>query len=273
MKKIIFLLMIILIPATIFFLITILNDKNINIVEVEKELVMIGDTKYNNVQDAIDASKNHEIIDIYEDITECLTIENKEITIRGNNHTLTSLPTVNKKAIIVLINSNLILNDLIVDGQSLLDESFYCYAIYAINSDLFLDNVSILNFNHHEKKYNNYPNGGGIYFFVDEENKKLDLNRVLISNYHTVGIYIINKILTEIEIILDKIKINSPNLNQDNKRIGLIIDGNISGELKNSIFENINSTDGDSAAILLKTKQSNFMYYNNQFINVQNNIK
>jgi len=82
----------------------------------EKKLVQIADKQYTSIQEAINASKNEDIIEVIEDIslTEEIIIEkdkNIKLKLNGKTLTSTSINTLNNKGTLTIISNGIIKNE------------------------------------------------------------------------------------------------------------------------------------------------------------------
>ena len=245
-KNIILICIGILFVSVFIFTLTKETKENNNQIDLPlKGSVMIGDKSYTTLQEAIDHAKENDTIDIYSDIDENIVIKNHKFTINGNNFKINALSyiyneTSSVKSIIEIIDSNIIIKDLTLDGLTGIDENKPNIGIYINNSTVELNNITISNINHTINKLSNYPYGTCVYIVNStSDGNKITLTGCNLINFHQTGIYINNHsdTLLDIEIIGNTIQ-GIGDTTQIEQR-GIVVYGFVRGEINSNIIKDI----------------------------------
>lgn len=245
-KNIILICIGILFVSVFIFTLTKETKENNNQIDLPlKGSVMIGEKSYTTLQEAIDHAKENDTIDIYSDIDENIVIKNHRFTINGNNFKINALSyiyneTSSVKSIIEIIDSNIIVKDLTLDGLTGIDESKPNIGIYINNSTVELNNITISNINHTINKLSHYPYGTCVYIVNStSDGNKITLTGCNLINFHQTGIYINNHsdTLLDIEIIGNTIQ-GIGDTTQIEQR-GIVVYGLVRGEINSNIIKDI----------------------------------
>lgn len=211
----------------------------------ETSNIMIGDKKYKTLQEAIDHAKDNDTINIYQTINENINIKNLSITINGNNNKILASTYIGEnnnvvKSVIEIENSNVIINDLIIDGENGIDINKPNIGIYVNNSTIELNNISIININHKMDLLTHYPYGTCIYVVKSiDEDLLLKISGCSLTNFHQTGIYINNHSEGDYDIQIKDNLIRGIGRTLDVEQRGIVIYGNVSGEITNNTLEDI----------------------------------
>lgn len=246
-NKIIILCSIFLIYLSV--LIGTIKAKNINIDKKttnEKGTISINDTNYETLQAALDNVKENEIININKNIKEKIYAYNKKCTINGNNNEINSINYEEKayvnNSIIEFENCNIKLENVIINGNSNNSSQKANIGLMLKNSNISLDNVQILNVTNKLENINDYPNFYSLYVVNDEEIEySLNINNLIISNFHKKAIYINNRTNKCYSVNMLNCKFNGIGLDNNLEQIAVDVNGLIKGNINTNTFNNINN--------------------------------
>lgn len=245
-------------------------------IEEQPKIVSIGSKHFNTLQQAIDASTFQDRILLHQDITENIVIEEKNITIDGNGHTIygaqfEDTSEYKMKAIIELENSSLILEHITIDGLNGIDENKANIGIYNNHSTLRVENTKIQNINHQKNKWLNYPYGTAIYVVNDNENEvRIEIINSVIESFHQTGIYINNRSRTSLFLSVANVTIEGLGKTKDVCQRGIVLFGNIEGTLEKIKLRNLQYIGfGEKASgLIFQNKMDELIVSGNTFENV-----
>lgn len=226
----------------------------------------VEDIYYDSLQTAINDNSDNSVLEIIKDINEEIKINNRLMTIEGNNHKITASYLTDNLGIININDSTISIRNLLFEGN---DKA--TTGIFSSSSSLYLENVE---FNNFISDGTRLPGGVGLYFLNEKAKSNiLEIKDNLFKNFSFSAIYVDNKNKNENEIIpIINLDITSSKFEPviEEPLIGIVMIGNIKGSVTNNFFKNIKSD--KSYAIYQNTNSNSVLYLNNQYLNVYQSI-
>lgn len=232
----------------------------------QNSVCKVEDIYYDSLQTAINDNSDNSVLEIIKDINEEIKIDNRLITIEGNNHKISASSLTDNLSIMDINDSTISIRNLLFEGNSRVPTG-----ICSSSSSLYLENVEFNNFISNSPSL---PTGICLYF-LNEKAKSitLEISGNDFKNFSSAAIYVDNKNKNEDEII--------PMVNMDitlsefepfieESLIGVVMIGNIKGSITDNLFKNLKSE--KSYAIYQNTNTNSVLYLNNQYLNVYQSI-
>lgn len=232
----------------------------------QNSVCKVEDIYYDSLQTAINDNSDNSVLEIIKDINEEIQIDNRLITIEGNNHKITASSLTDNLSIMDINDSTISIRNLLFEGNSRVSTG-----ICSSSSNLYLENVEFNNFISNSPSL---PTGICLYFFNEKAKSiTLEISGNDFKNFSSAAIYVDNKNKNEDEII--------PMVNMDitlshfepfieEPLIGVVMIGNIKGSITGNLFKNLKSE--KSYAIYQNTNTNSVLYLNNQYLNVYQSI-
>lgn len=232
----------------------------------ENSVCKVEDIYYDSLQTAINDNSDNSVLEIIKDINEEIKIDNRLITIEGNNHKITASSLTDNLGIMDINDSTISIRNLLFEGNSRVPTG-----ICSSSSNLYLENVEFNNFISNSPSL---PTGICLYF-LNEKAKSITLEIAEndFKNFSSAAIYVDNKNKNEDEIIpMVNIDITLSEFEPfiEESLIGVVMIGNIKGSITDNLFKNLKSE--KSYAIYQNTNTNSVLYLNNQYLNVYQSI-
>lgn len=232
----------------------------------QNSVCKVEDIYYDSLQTAINDNSDNSVLEIIKDINEEIKIDNRLITIEGNNHKITASSLTDNLGIMDINDSTISIRNLLFEGNSRVSAG-----ICSSSSSLYLENVEFNNFISNSPSL---PTGICLYF-LNEKAKSITLEIAGndFKNFSSAAIYVDNKNKNEDEIIpMVNIDITLSEFESfiEESLIGVVMIGNIKGSITDNLFKNLKSE--KSYAIYQNTNTNSVLYLNNQYLNVYQSI-
>lgn len=213
---------------------------------------------YNSLQEALNDNANEISINTY--LCENITVKDKNIVIEGNNNTLKGQSNKENVAIMDFENCNVTIKNLVIDGDSILDEETLRIGVFLKSSSLYLENVQVININHTIERLNEYPKGYAIYFVNDDKQQVIEINKCKFTNFHESAIYINNRSNACVDISITNNYIEG--ISSELKQYAIILKGESVANIEGNKFINLTSNE----------KSCGIFSYSKVIINQANNM-
>lgn len=232
----------------------------------QNSVCKVEDIYYDSLQTAINDNSDNSVLEIIKDINEEIQIDNRLITIEGNNHKITASSLTDNLSIMDINDSTISIRNLLFEGNSRVPTG-----ICSSSSNLYLENVEFNNFISNSPSL---PTGICLYFLNEKaKSVTLEIDGNDFKNFSSAGVYVDNKNKNEDEIIpMVNIDITLSEFEPfiEESLIGIVMIGNIKGSITNNLFKNLKSE--KSYAIYQNTNTNSVLYLNNQYLNVYQSI-